>query len=61
VLAPLNEWGEGSYAEPNQEYKFKMYEAVRDAFATPPSGGWPLNYGPEAVGLGPYPLDPAAP
>ena len=61
VLAPLNEWGEGSYAEPNREYKFKMYEAVRDAFATPPSGGWPLNYGPEAVGLGPYPLDPAAP
>lgn len=38
VLAPLNEWGEGSYAEPNREYKFKMYEAVRDAFATPPSG-----------------------
>ena len=31
-LGPLNEWGEGSYAEPNDEYGFGMYEAVRDAF-----------------------------
>ncbi|MBP5671196.1 MAG: glycoside hydrolase family 99-like domain-containing protein [Victivallales bacterium] len=54
LLSPLNEWGEGSYAEPNREFGFGMYEAVRDTFAKMPKGGWPLNYGPEDVGLGPY-------
>ena len=60
-LAPLNEWGEGSYAEPNAEHGFGFYEAVRDTFCTPPPGGWPLNYGPKDVGLGPYDLPPPAP
>jgi hypothetical protein len=55
-MAPLNEWGEGSYAEPNKEFGFGMYEAVRDAFAIKPPGGWPLNYTPADVGLGPYDL-----
>ena len=54
LLSPLNEWGEGSYAEPNREFGFGMYEAVRDTFAKKPKGGWPLNYGPTDVGLGPY-------
>ena len=54
LLSPLNEWGEGSYAEPNREFGFGMYEAVRDTFAKKPKGGWPLNYGPADVGLGPY-------
>jgi len=31
-----------------------MYEAIRDTFARKPAGGWPLNYGPRDVGLGPY-------
>lgn len=56
TMAPLNEWGEGSYAEPNKEFGFGMYEAVRDAFAKKPAGGWPLNYTPADVGLGPYDL-----
>jgi len=56
VLAPLNEWGEGSYAEPCQEFGFGMYEAVRAAFCEKPQGGWPLNYAPKDVGLGPYDL-----
>ena len=56
VLAPINEWGEGSYAEPCKEFGFGMYEAVRDTFAKKPAGGWPLNYGPADVGLGPYDL-----
>ena len=56
VLAPLNEWGEGSYAEPCQEFGFGMYEAVRDTFCRKPVAGWPLNYGPSDVGLGPYDL-----
>ena len=55
-LAPLNEWGEGSYAEPNAEYGFGFYEAVRDTFCQKPADGWPLNYGPKDVGLGPYDL-----
>lgn len=55
-LAPLNEWGEGSYAEPNAEHGFGFYEAVRDTFCRKPAAGWPLNYGPKDVGLGPYDL-----
>lgn len=61
TLAPLNEWGEGSYAEPNKEFGFEMYEAVREAFAKEPPGGWPLNYAPSDVGLGPYDLPMPAP
>jgi hypothetical protein len=58
TLAPLNEWGEGSYAEPNAEFGFGMYEAVRETFCERPAEGWPLNYGPRDVGLGPYDLPP---
>lgn len=54
VLAPLNEWGEGSYAEPCKEFGFGMYDAVRDTFCKRPPGGWPLNVAPQDVGLGPY-------
>lgn len=57
VLAPLNEWGEGSYAEPNREFGFGMYEAVRETFCERPAEGWPLNFTPADVGLGPYDFD----
>ena len=50
LVAPLNEWGEGSYAEPNTEFGFGMYEALRKTFAKEPAGGRPLWYGPEDVG-----------
>ncbi len=56
TLGPLNEWGEGSYAEPCAEFGFGMYEAVRDTFCQKPEAGWPLNFGPRDVGLGPYDL-----
>ncbi|MCL1921126.1 MAG: glycoside hydrolase family 99-like domain-containing protein [Kiritimatiellaeota bacterium] len=56
LLAPLNEWGEGSYAEPCAEFGFGMYEAVRDTFCERPAEGWPLNYAPTDIGLGPYDL-----
>ncbi len=56
VLAPVNEWGEGSYAEPCAEFGFGMYEAVRDTFCQKPADGWPQNYAPADVGLGPYDL-----
>ncbi|MBQ6620515.1 MAG: glycoside hydrolase family 99-like domain-containing protein [Thermoguttaceae bacterium] len=54
VIAPVNEWGEGSYIEPNREFGFGMYEALRQTFGKQPEGGWPLFYGPSDVGLGPY-------
>lgn len=57
-LSPLNEWGEGSYAEPNGEHGFAFYEAVRDTFCKKPASGWPCNFMPEEVGLGPYDLPP---
>jgi len=60
VLAPLNEWGEGSYAEPCREFGFGMYESVREVFCKRPANGWPLNYAPADVGLGPYDLPQAA-
>ena len=53
-LAPVNEWGEGSYVEPNAEHGFAFYEAVRDTFCERPAEGWPRSYGPKDVGLGPY-------
>ena len=56
VLAPLNEWGEGSYAEPNAEFGFGFYESVRETFFPEPAGGYPLNVTPKDVGLGPYDL-----
>jgi hypothetical protein len=52
-LAPLNEWGEGSYLEPCQEFGFEMYDAVRDVFCKT-DGPCQQNYGPADVGLGPY-------
>lgn len=61
TLAPLNEWGEGSYAEPCAQFGFGMYEAVRDTFCKKPADGWPLNYAPKDVGLGPYDLPLAPP
>ena len=60
-LAPLNEWGEGSYAEPNAEHGFGFYEAVRDTFCVKPADGWPHNYGPKDVGLGSYDLPAPSP
>ena len=58
LLGPINEWGEGSYAEPNAEFGFGMYEAVRNTFGVKPAEGWPVNFTPKDVGLGPYPAAP---
>jgi len=55
-LAPVNEWGEGSYAEPNAEHGFGFYEAVRETFCEKPAAGWRPNVTPADVGLGPYDL-----
>ena len=55
LTGPIDEWGEGSIGYPNRERGFGMFEAVRDTFGEKTAGGWPLNYAPEDVGLGPYP------
>ena len=54
LIGPVNEWGEGSYIEPNREFGFGMYEALRETFGKEPEGGWPQYYAPADVGLGPY-------
>ncbi len=58
VIHPINEWQEGSYIEPNEEYGFGMYDAIRDAFCEKPAAGWPKNVRPSDVGLGPYDFPP---
>ena len=58
VIHPINEWQEGSYVEPNGEYGFAMYNAIRDAFCDRPASGWPRNVRPSDVGLGPYDYPP---
>ncbi len=58
VIHPINEWQEGSYIEPNEEYGFAMYDAIRDAFCEKPAAGWPKNLRPSDVGLGPYDYPP---
>lgn len=54
VIGPVNEWGEGSYIEPNVEFGFSMYEAIREVFAKTNTESLPVNIGPEDVGLGSY-------
>ena len=44
----------GSYIEPNNEFGFGMYEAIREVLCKKPEGGFPVNYAPHEVGLGPY-------
>ena len=58
VLGPLNEWGEGSYIEPNLEFGFEMYEAVRAVFGRGDPASWPVNFGPADAGFGPYGYPP---
>jgi hypothetical protein len=60
VLLPLvlieawNEWGEGSYVEPHQEYGFGYLDAIRAVFTDAPREHVDLT--PADVGLGPYDL-----
>ena len=49
ILEAWNEWGEGSYIEPNAQFGFRDIEAIRETFA--PGGPWPMNVAPSDVGL----------
>ena len=52
LLEAWNEWGEGSYIEPNSEFGFGDLEAIRSVFTKPSK--YPQNVAPSDVGLGPY-------
>lgn len=58
MIAPVNEWQEGSYIEPNEEYGFAMYNVLRDVFCSEPENGFPPDLRPEDVGRGPYDYPP---
>ena len=60
LVGPMNEWQEGSYIEPNDEYGFSMYDALRDVFCEKPAEGWPENLTPQAIGR-PNPQFPPMP
>lgn len=49
ILEAWNEWGEGSYLEPNAEFGMADLEALREVFAEP--GNWPQNIVPDDLGL----------
>lgn len=49
ILEAWNEFGEGSYIEPNNQFGFADLESIRKTFASP--GNWPQNVGPDDVGL----------
>jgi len=50
VISPINEWQEGSVAEPNEKYGFSLYDALRDVFCEKPAAGWPKNLTPKDLG-----------
>ena len=50
MISPINEWQEGSLAEPNEKYGFALYDAIRDVFCERPTAGWPRNLTPQDVG-----------
>ncbi|MEK7676164.1 MAG: glycoside hydrolase family 99-like domain-containing protein [Verrucomicrobiota bacterium] len=52
LVEAWNEWGEGSYIEPHQEFGFGYLEAIREVFtdASPAH----IDLTPADVGLGPY-------
>lgn len=56
LIEAWNEWGEGSYIEPHQEFGFGYLDAIRDVFTDAPRDH--LDVVPADVGLGPYDLPP---
>ncbi len=56
ILEAWNEWGEGSYIEPNVQFGFGDLEAIRRVFGV--GSGWPANIAPSDVRLGGYEIAP---
>ena len=59
LIEAWNEWGEGSYIEPHQEYGFGYLDAIRDVFTTAAKTHDDVT--PADVGLGPYDVPPEEP
>ena len=58
IVEAWNEWGEGSYIEPQQEFGFGYLDAIRRVFTSAPESHTDLA--PADVGRGPYDVAPAA-
>lgn len=52
LVEAWNEWGEGSYIEPHQEFGFGYLDAIRRVFTEAPDDH--VDLAPADVGLGPY-------
>ena len=59
LVEAWNEWGEGSYIEPHQEFGFGYLDAIRSTFTSAPKAH--PDFAPADVGLGPYDLPAGAP
>jgi hypothetical protein len=58
LIEAWNEWGEGSYIEPHNEYGFEYLDAIREVFTDAPAAH--ADPAPVDAGLGPYDV-PAEP
>jgi hypothetical protein len=59
LVEAWNEWGEGSYIEPHQQFGFGYLDAIREVFTDAPKAH--ADTTPADVGLGPYDVtSPAA-
>ena len=59
LIEAWNEWGEGSYIEPHQEFGFGYLDAIREVFTDAPKAHDDVT--PADAGLGPYDVPPAPP
>lgn len=59
LIEAWNEWGEGSYIEPHQEFGFGYLDAIRRVFTAAPERHDDVT--PADAGLGPYDVPPPAP
>lgn len=59
LVEAWNEWGEGSYIEPHQEFGFGYLDAIREVFTSAPTNHTDLL--PADVALGPYDLPEPSP
>ncbi len=59
LVEAWNEWGEGSYIEPHQEFGFGYLDAIRAVFTDAPAAHEDVT--PADAGLGPYDVPPLPP
>ncbi|MDD4871513.1 MAG: glycoside hydrolase family 99-like domain-containing protein [Kiritimatiellae bacterium] len=57
LVEAWNEWGEGSYIEPHNEFGFGYLDAIRDVFTDAPKEH--VDVTPVDAGVGPYDVPPA--